>query len=54
MIKQKMLKINKIVKSVCFHLVPYIHSPVKGFFRTNDEAYLFDKRFVKWVCIHFS
>ena len=28
---RRMLKINKIVKSVCFHVIPYIHSPVKGF-----------------------
>ena len=34
MIKQKILKINKIVKTVCFHVIPYIHSLVKGFFRT--------------------
>ena len=30
----RMLKINKIAKSVCFHVIPYIHSAVKGFFRT--------------------
>ena len=30
-ITQKILKINKIVKSVCFHIIPNIHSPVKGF-----------------------
>ena len=28
---KKRLKINKIVKSICFHVIPYIHSPVKGF-----------------------
>ena len=27
----KMLKINENIKSVCFHVTPYIHSPVKGF-----------------------
>ena len=31
--KRKMLEINKFVKSVCFHVIPYIHSPVKGVFR---------------------
>ena len=28
---KKRLKINKIVKSICFHVIPYIHSPVEGF-----------------------
>ena len=27
----KMLKINENIKIVCFHVTPYIHSPVKGF-----------------------
>ena len=31
--KREMLEINKFVKSVCFHVIPYIHSPVKGVFR---------------------
>ena len=30
-LKQKILKINKIVKSVCFHVIPYIHSPWRVF-----------------------
>ena len=28
----RMLKTNKIVKSVCFHVMSYIHSSVKGSF----------------------
>ena len=31
--KQRMLKINEIVKSVCFQVI-HIHSPVNGFFHT--------------------
>ena len=32
--KQKVLKINKIVKSVCLRVIPYIDSSVKGFSHT--------------------
>ena len=28
----RMLKINQIVESVCFHVMSYIHSSVKGSF----------------------
>ena len=29
---RRMLKTNKIIKSVCFHVILHIHSHVKGFF----------------------
>ena len=29
---QRMLKINKIVKSVCFYVIPNMHFSVKSFF----------------------
>ena len=32
--KQNMLKINKIIKSVCFHVILFIRSLMKDFFRT--------------------
>ena len=32
--KQKMLKIKIIVKSACFQVILYIHSPMKDFFHT--------------------
>ena len=28
----KTKNVKKIVKSACFHVIPYIHSPVKGVF----------------------
>ena len=37
-----MLKIDKIVKSVCVHLIPHIHSPMKVFFAyiSGDHNYV--------------
>ena len=31
---RRMLEASKIAKNKCFHIMPYIHSSVKGFSRT--------------------
>ena len=44
-----MLKIDKIVKSVCVHLIPHIHSPMKGFFAYISGDHNYVSRYKSYV-----